>query len=585
MVSILLLLAIGVSVFLATYDFNNLKPQIIDAGKKATGRNIDFSKIDLKLDFKEGAQLRLTDVVVGENPDFGNEDFLTAKVVGFGVSIQDFLFKRQISILGINIVEPKVNIIRLKDGRINASAFVAAGMAQSQEPTKAPSKAVTAGLPPITINYVSLKNGRLKYIDRSFEPNLAAVIDGLEFEADKISLTETFPFSMSARFASDKENIIAKGNAQIDLIRSMGILKNVTARMDLVSISMETLRSYMPQLKDVSLPEIKSGDLAVNIELCEIGAAGLNKLNGQCDLTKGSLKMKELAVPVEPIEAKLTLSESAIALDKATCAIGKGRVELTGKISDYLLTQSYEFTKRVRDFDLGECLDQSAYPVKVKGIVSADFALKGQGFDPATALSNVSGYGTAEVKEAQLIDINVLKMVLDKLSFVPNLAQTLEANLPDRYKEVLRKKDTAISSAKTKLEISNKTIVIQSVNIDTEAFSFQGKGTAGFDQTYALDGSFVIPQDLSGQMVTSVSQMQYLLNDSKQIVFPLKVTGKGGAVSFMPDVKQIGANALKEKAGEELQKVLKNVFEKNKPGQAEPAQAQPAPAQTAPANP
>src|SRR3989338_1920670 len=153
-------------------------------------------------------------------------------------------------------------------------------------------------------------------------------------------------------------------------------------------------------------------------------------------------------------------------------------------------------------------------------------------------------------------------MALDRLSFVPNLAGVLEASLPDRFKEKLRQKDTIITALKANIGISNGSIIIQPMNMEADGFLFQGSGTIGFDQSYAFSGSFIIPQDLSAKIVGIVSEMEFLLDETKQIRFPLKVSGKGASVSFFPDVKQMGITAIKYKGHQELEKVLDKVFDR-----------------------
>ena len=71
LLSLFVISAIGLFIFIKTFDFNRFKPQIIAAGGNALGRSIDFTKVDLKLSLKNGVQLRLADIAVGEHPDFG----------------------------------------------------------------------------------------------------------------------------------------------------------------------------------------------------------------------------------------------------------------------------------------------------------------------------------------------------------------------------------------------------------------------------------------------------------------------------------------------------------------------------------
>lgn len=585
LLSLFVISAVGIFIFLKTFDVSRFKPQIIAAAQNALSRSVNFGDIALKISLRRGIQLRLTDIAIGEHPAFEKENFLTAQEVNFGVSIKDFILKRQIRVLGIDCNSPKISIIRLRDGKINVQTFGVVAKALGGQTTalrpvgedkqqvaetliKKPSggtvQPVAMALPAVFINRINIDNAQLAYIDYFLDPKLSLVFDRITLKVENFSLTDAFPITLQAGFASDSRNIFAQGKGQVNIDKPSFLLKDVKATVDLSTLSMDALRRLIQQLEGVPLPEIKSGALSVSIDLLEAGQQGLIALKGQGGLTKGSLKMKELAVPIEPIEANVTMNESVVALSKASFNLGKGKAEFSGNISDYLLKQEYSLKAALKDIDLNECLDQSAYPIKIKGLVFGDVELKGQGFDPNTALSKLTGNGWLEIKEGQLTDINVLKMVLDKLSFVPSLATVLEAGLPERFKESLSKKDTIITSFKTKIGISNSSVAIQSMNMDAETFSFQGNGRVGFDQSYSFDGSFTIPQDLSSRMIAAVPEMEYLLDEAKQIRFPLKVSGKGTSVSFMPDVKQIGIGAIKQKGRQELEKVLDKVLGKER---------------------
>ncbi|MDD4939777.1 MAG: AsmA family protein [Candidatus Omnitrophica bacterium] len=571
LLSLCIVLYIGIFIFLKTFDFNRLKPQIIIAGQNALGRPVDFTKIDLKLSFRNGIQLRLSDIKIGEDPEFGRGDFLTAKEFNFDLSVKELLFKRQIRISGAGCKDPILNIVRLKDGRINAQAF---GLGTQASPrvlenstdigvqSSAASAVPASAIPEIFVNRVDIDNGKLTYIDHFSEPEVALVFDGIALRLDDFSLAKAFPIALKASFASDSQNIAAQGKGQVNISRPSFILKDVKATGELSNLSMEALRRFIPQLKSAPLPEIRSGILSASIDLFEAGPEGLIALKGRGALAKGSLKMKELAVPVERIEAGFTMTESAITLDNASFSLGKGKIAFSAGISDYLLAQNYSAKANFENIDLSESMDQSAYPIKVKGIVSGNIKLSGQGFDPNTMLSKLNGNGSIDIKEGQLTDINVMKMVLDKLPFFPNLAGVLEEGLPDRFKGILRKKDTDIASFKSGLEVINGKIQIRPVDLEAESFIFQGEGSLGFDRSYSLFGAFVIPRELSAGMIEDVPQMEYLLDEAKQIRFPLRVSGKGASVSFVPDVKQMGADAIRQRGMQELEKVFDKIWGK-----------------------
>jgi len=155
-----------------------------------------------------------------------------------------------------------------------------------------------------------------------------------------------------------------------------------------------------------------------------------------------------------------------------------------------------------------------------------------------------------------LSDINILKIVLGKLSFVPNLIEILQSELPEGLKEIFTNKDTTIRDVKISIEVAAGKILIPLINLDADSFNFQAKGNINSDGSYMFSGSFLLPEGLSNQIVNAVGEMGFLLNQTKQICFPLMVSGKGLTISLYPDIKQIGFNAIQQKGKEVLERTL-----------------------------
>jgi hypothetical protein len=60
-------------------------------------------------------------------------------------------------------------------------------------------------------------------------------------------------------------------------------------------------------------------------------------------------------------------------------------------------------------------------------------------------MKSIVGDGSFDVKDGKLKDLNVLKAVLDKISFIPNFSSSIVANLSESYQAKLNSPDTAIN--------------------------------------------------------------------------------------------------------------------------------------------
>jgi hypothetical protein len=222
-----------------------------------------------------------------------------------------------------------------------------------------------------------------------------------------------------------------------------------------------------------------------------------------------------------------------------------------------------------------------ATKAQAEGIIDAKGQVKGHGFTPEALRTNLVGNADINITGAKLKDLNVLKTVLDSLSVIPGLGASLEAGLPEAYKQKLAQKDTSFNDIKVPVTIVSGKVVISETTISSEGmFTFQAKGDAGFDGSYSLEGTFLLPADLSRAMAGSVAQMQYLMNPEGMIFIPLKVSGKAGArMQFTVDAAYITRKLLENQAQQQIMKGLNRIFGGQDQPQQPGSSGQPQPSQ------
>ena len=578
-VVLVLIGVIGVFAFLKTFDINRFKPQIISSASAALGRAVDFKDIDLELSLRKGIHLTLKQLTIRDDAGFQSGDFLTVENISLGVGIMPLLIKRQILVSSIHIHSPQCIVIRQKDGQINVQNLgkpvslkkdyvVSPETRDSQVQKAIPVSRAALSVPFISAETIAVKNGKVTYIDRSFEPELVLDISQVRLKIEHFSLAEPFTFTLQAAYLSDRPNILVKGNATVNMETQSIKLKNATVATDLSSLSLSRLQSSLAMLKEIELPEQVKGKFNASIERMEVGAKGLVSLISSGKLTGGSIRHKQLTLPVEPISSEFQITESKIRIGELSLGLGKGRLTAQGKLDDYTGAQNFNFDVNIQDLDLSQLLNQKGQPVKLKGFLVGKFKAEGRGFSPGSLRDSLFGEGALEIKKGRLTDINVLKIVLSKISMIPNLVAKIEANLPERYKEKLTQKDTILTKVKTDLVVGNGLALLKQVEIEADGFLFSGEGEVDFNQRFSLDGSFFIPEDLAASMVENVPELEFLLDEKGEIRIPLQVSGKIPDIKFAVDLEYIGKKLIKKKASEELDKVLDKLFEeKEKPAE------------------
>jgi len=465
-------------IFVKTFDINRFKPQILSQAGKALNRRVDFEKASLGISLLHGLSLKISNLVIADDPAFQKGDFLTVKNISLAVDPLKYVFKKEVSVPAVFIDSPHLTIIRQKESSLNVQTLAqpAQGAANEKVNPVSASVSVQQDFPAILISSVKSGNGVITFIDRTSDSPLNLEISGLSFSLNDISLTKPFPFVIEAAVFSAKKNMKLEGKVELSV-------NNLTA-----------------------------------------GAKGL--------------------------------TARKIIMDKASLSIGQGVINATGVIDDYLSGQEYSFEADAENLAIQSLIAQDKSPVKIEGIASGKIKLKGRGFSPQALKSTLSGEGDISVTQAKLKNINVLRTVLDKISMIPVLAQKVERGLPERYKQKLEDKDTTLSDIKLPVILLNGQLAVNNAVMGSDEFIFAGSGQISFDTTYTVEGSFLIPQELSASMVTQVPELQYLLNTDNQIYIPLKVSGRAGQPNFIVDSGYITKQLLINQAKQQLLKAL-----------------------------
>ncbi len=566
-VGLIVILIIGAVIFVNTFDINRYKPQIISEASKALARGVDFEKAKLGISLFQGISLKISGFTISEDPAFGKEKFFTVKEVSAGVDVLGYLLRQKISITSILIDSPHVVIIRQKDGSINAQT-IAKPVEAGKEIIKS-TPAAAAAIPAFFISSIKSVNGTVVYLDYSFQPLLRLETTSLDFTLNNVSLSEFFPFTVEAAVLSAKQNIRIEGKARFDLKTNEITIKELKGATELSNILLNQIPIVFPMAKGAVLPASLNGNLNLAVDKLTAGPKGLGVLAVDAALANGAVEFKELAAPIQDIKAKAKINEQGILLNQASAAIGSGVISASGTIEDYLVKQDYSASVDIKNLKLQEILVQDNSPVKIEGISSGKVNIKGMGFSPEALKSNLSGNADMSVVKAQLKNINVLRTVLDKVTAIPGLSRKIEGALPERYKQKLTQKDTVLSDIKLPVLIENGRCLIKDVSIEADEFIFKGSGQAGLGGDYSLEGDFLIPAELSAEMVSAVSELQYLLTEEKQIYIPLKIHGRAGEMKFNVDAQYIVEKLVASQAKQQIFKALDKAMGKKEPSAAD----------------
>lgn len=552
---LLVILIAAIFVFIQTFDINRFKPKIVEQASAALNHSVGFEKAQLGFNFKQGVNLKIYNFYISEKIPFGNGDFLSVKEISLGVDILGYILQRKIVVPSVVIDTLRVNVIRQNNGNLNVNTFVAPSenLAAGQNDD---SKQPPANIPVFLISTLEIINSNVNYLDQLFTPEVKLDVKDLKVTLSKISLNESFPFTLEACALSDKKNIQVAGKLQYDLTTGKVTVSELKSKTDLANLILAKVLESLPMLKNDNFPTKLQGKLEFDVNKLIAGAKGLESLDSKLYISEGAVEMKSLAVPATDLNVDAQITEKNITFDKLAVSLKDGKVLCSGVIEDYIVKQAMDLKIDAKDLKIQELLNQEKFSVKVDGLVSTQMKLKAEGLTQEAFLKTLVAEGNVKMSQGKLKDINILKSVFDQMTIVSGLSEKLEKNLAQNYKDKLTQKDTNLLDIDLPVKIGEQKIFISDTLIGAQEFNFKGNAQAGFDGTYGLEGAFMVPVDLSTSMVAAVSELEYLLNQDKQIYVPLKVAGSASGVTFSVDMEYMGKQIVVNQGKKQLTDVI-----------------------------
>lgn len=622
---LLLIGAIVLAVFIATFDISHYKPRIIQELSSALSREVHIDQLRLDFKFDKGLTIAVKGLSIADEPAFSRDKILTVDSIYLNTDILALIFHRQIAIARIEISGPRVHLVRNKDGLLNVQTLFGRntgdnGIRESPRENSIPAVVPTTTaahtnetkdtivIPPMLIRAVRIENGALTFVDESLEPSLTVPLQQIDFQATQLSLEKPFPFEVKARLWADQQNIMVDGEIALDIKNNRVNLQKVKLETDLSLLRLRTMPFY-GVLKEQLLLE---GDIDGKLVLPDIALRadhnGLAAFSVNGELTGGRISSELLKKPLEDIHGRFHVDESNIAINELAAAYASGTISGQGRWSDYGRSNMLMFDLKVDGVQLGELIPRASMPVLsdtgkplgVEGGISAVFDAEGHGAQIPELREALQGDGSVEIRGGKLLNINLLRFVLEKLSFIPDIVQKVETNLPQRYKNGLKspvgslwpeapspqgasgqreEEETVLERVVLTAKFKDQALFFDA-EVQADGFAITASGNLDLDQTIALAADFLIREDLAASMIASVPELSYLSDTSGRIHIPFKpYQGKFQNIGLYPDVEELARKVLQNRGKEELKRAIFRALDIEETP-ANPSQREPAGQQT-----
>jgi hypothetical protein len=566
------LVFIGAYIFIKTFDANKYRPQIVSEMTKALGRQVAIDNLKLTLSLSDGIALNIQGMSIEEDQNFADhKSFASVGSIYLHVNVMAYVQKHEIVVTKVTVDSPEINLVKNEQGQFNYESIVT-HMAKKEEgavtdstttptPAQTEQKSQSAALPALTVQDIELKNGTIVYDDRMEATKMRVPVNQLDVSIANFSLTNAFGVKTNAAIFSGKQNIHVNGTVQLDIAKQMATINGFNVKTDLSELSVDQLKAAIASLAPLNIEGGMKGQVSIQIEKAVAGSAGLTTLASHVTLNNGYIKLKELFSPVSNMNATMDIDEKDATLKEFVSTFGSGKISLSGALKNYLTSQEPAFTLTLDNIHAGELLDPKMIPVKIEGNIVGKMGGWAQGITPDKLKTSLNGEGEFAVQEGRIVDLNILKVVIDQITnftaMVGINAQNLEERLPENLKEKLKVKDTEIDQCQVIIKMKQGAIDLNNINVESSGLLVNLNGFLDFDQNLTLAGDVRLNQDLAGAIISANPSLDVLLNENKEIRIPLTpYQGKLAQVRMMPDFKDFSKTAVVNEGKQQLRKVI-----------------------------
>jgi AsmA protein len=597
LLAIVLTLVIGVTVYLTMFfDLNNFKPQIVDAVKKQTGRDLQISQ-DLSWSVFPSLGIKLGGISLSNPNGFTPASMLDVNEAVANVALMP-LFSQQIEVDLLKLDGLTLNLVTQKDGKTSFDGLTAETSAEKPQSTSSNSEAMS--LQTLDIGGIELTNTNINIIDMA--SNTTQTFSLKSFTLGQFSLGQfaDFAYEFSATLPDMQLASSGQGKVKVDqalqnvTINDFDMVhkaegdslpgKAITAELSTqmtMALDAKTIELQLTKMSAMDLAatgdiKINYGNsipkIAMNLDVGDIDVdallpkqegdaketeatsetastqepdlSALKSIDLTLNLTAKSIKVSNMLT--QNWQMKMAINKGVLTLSSLTADLYEGKLALSAKLDGRKAVPTYVFDKKLTGVQIRPLLIDAAEVDLLSG--TASFEVKGSGASliADNLKNNLNAEGQFEVADGSLYGVNIPQMIR-------SAQQKLKGDLSADKKEELKTDFTSLTGSFT---MKDAVVTNPDLAMASPLIRLNGKGTANI-ATEALDYT------LTTSVVGSLSGQGEAADESlKGIDIPLTIKGTFQEPKFGIDTKALLEGQFKDEADKAKEKLKEGLFKK-----------------------
>lgn len=558
LLAVVLVAAAALGIFIATFDANRYRSLVVEKASQALGAPVELGR--LSLTWKNGVAVRVQNFAVYTDETKKTKSLLLPDA-SLVVRLMPLL-KKEVRIVSVSLTDPAVRLVKGADGSIKLPG---ANIPSASSPS-APGASKDAGASSmlLSVGSFAMKNGRVDFTDESPANPFFVSVRQIDVKVKNFSLTKPFAFDASAAAFSAKQNLHVEGLVRLPSGPQKGYAEKVSFRTGLADWDLEALSKAVPAVRSAGLEGNLGGKLDAEIRRMDFDPQAMKELEAAVKLQNGALKLRDIKSPFERVQLAAHVSGGDLNIENFSANFAQGTLKASGTVKEFQKQALSDLRFAATDLAIGELVPEGARNAPhLTGHVSLEFAGQAAGMGWPQISRTLSGQGRFGLKDGVLLNYNLLREVIQKISIIPGAEGVLQSQLPGLYKAKLGEPSTIFQPIDLPFAVQNGVVGFNQLTLVTDVMLLQGAGQVGLaDKAISARMDLVMSKELSGIIVGLIPQVQALLNIESQIQIPMQVQGNLPQVMVLPDKEFLTQKLLGAAAQQFVASQVSNLLDK-----------------------
>ena len=168
---------------------------------------------------------------------------------------------------------------------------------------------------------------------------------------------------------------------------------------------------------------------------------------------------------------------------------------------------------------------------------------------------SLNGPLVLSIGQGEIKGLNIFGSVMKSLGDVPALGQII--GLPTELLQLAQGSGTAFDEINLNAQIQREHLDISSLTLSHALYNISAQGTTGFDGSMQLTAQFRLSPVLISKLVTKQPKLKLLLDRKGNLVIPVTISKREGSTMIVPDISELGKQALENTAKEAAGQLIK----------------------------